>query len=164
MDLPGWFSFRHQARYSGMQRDRRVLVDRTRTFCYSKSRIDQNSETRAGPAELQAPVPAVRGDLSGSKNFCNANSLTRSATGRKERIAERDAELKLATGGAIEGERMKPNTDPADALDLATEPCEDCIPTTRWERRELTPITEAWLGLCGVCGSMLVVAPAHRTR
>ena len=54
---------------------------------------------------------------------------------------------------------MKPTTAPAAALDLATKPCDDCASTMRWERRDLTPTNEAWLGLCGVCGSMLVVVP-----
>lgn len=53
---------------------------------------------------------------------------------------------------------MKRDTQPTDALDLATEPCDDCAPTTRWERRDLSPTGEAWLGTCETCGSMQVQA------
>jgi hypothetical protein len=49
---------------------------------------------------------------------------------------------------------VRPDTNPADALDLAVEPCEDCTATIRWERRDLTPTSEAWLGTCEECGSM----------
>lgn len=50
---------------------------------------------------------------------------------------------------------MRPDTD---SLDLAVTPCDDCAPTTRWERRDLTATSEAWLGTCEICGSMQVLA------
>ena len=53
---------------------------------------------------------------------------------------------------------MTPHTNPAEALDIAVEPCAECAPTTRWERRDLTPTSEAWLGTCEICGSMHVLA------
>jgi hypothetical protein len=53
---------------------------------------------------------------------------------------------------------VTPNTNPTDAHDIAVKPCEDCTSTTRWERRDLTPSSEAWLGTCEICGSMQVLA------
>lgn len=53
---------------------------------------------------------------------------------------------------------MTPDTNPTDALDTAVEPCADCTSTMRWERRDLTPTSEAWLGTCEICGSMQVLA------
>ena len=53
---------------------------------------------------------------------------------------------------------MTPDNNLTESLDLASAPCEDCAPTTRWERRDLTPTSEAWLGTCDVCSSMQVLA------
>ncbi len=56
---------------------------------------------------------------------------------------------------------MQPDNDTAEltnALDRATTRCEDCAPTTRWERRDVSSSAEAWLGTCDVCGSMRVLA------
>ena len=56
---------------------------------------------------------------------------------------------------------MTPNTDPTNALDLAAAPCADCAATTRWERRDLTPTSEAWLGICEECGTMMAFVPGE---
>ena len=53
---------------------------------------------------------------------------------------------------------MTPDTNSTEALDIAVEPCADCSATTRWERRDLSPTSEVWLGTCEECGSMQVVA------
>jgi hypothetical protein len=53
---------------------------------------------------------------------------------------------------------LTPDTNPTEALDIAVEPCAECAATTRWERRDLTPTSEAWLGTCEICGSMQVLA------
>ena len=53
---------------------------------------------------------------------------------------------------------MRPDTD---ALDLTVNPCEDCAPTTRWERRDLSPTREVWLGTCDTCGSMRAFVPGE---
>lgn len=53
---------------------------------------------------------------------------------------------------------MTPDTNSTEALDIAVEPCADCSATTRWERRDLSPTREVWLGTCEECGSMQVVA------
>ena len=53
---------------------------------------------------------------------------------------------------------LKRDAQPTDALDLAAEPCDDCARTTRWERRDLSPTGEAWLGTCETCGSRQVQA------
>jgi hypothetical protein len=51
---------------------------------------------------------------------------------------------------------------PVGPLDRAPLACmKNCAATTRWERRDLSPVAEAWLGTCTVCGRMTAFVPGQ---